>query len=804
MFPSRLRPLPSALSPLCLFFFALTLLLPLSASAEPLKLWHAYRGEEQAALESVVDAFKSAHPGVQIEVLSVPAENYTNKLVSAIPQGNGPDVFIAPHDQTGSWSRNKLIAPLDDEVDQALLESFHPTTVKALRFEEKLYGLPVAYKSPVLFYNKALVPEPPADTEALFAELERLTDHEAQKYGLVYEETNLFFHSAWLNGFGGYIFDPETGEVDLANEGNAKSFEFVVRLMDYLPHRVDSARISRLFNEGDAAMVINGPWFMAQLTGQVDYGVATLPLISETGEYATPYVTAEGLFLSNHSEQAGRAYELLRYIATDGAVERAVQGKQMVAYLPAYDSPEVKADTALAAQREVFLAQLDHALPTSNRPEMSALWEPMGQALQKAVYGAPSGEVPYWMLLALVLISLGVYLISKGRDPSQLTRSGTPYIVGGVAALLGAIPTIWRIATLQMADNTVSAMDALVEAQSRYLLVQAPPAEAANPAPFIAVAGLILSILAGLAFFAYKRTMAKNPEYRDNRTAFFYIAPTAIAMILLIFTPFVVGAALSLFSYQNGEFIFVGLQNFARLFTGKGTPMTDSLSFYFTLVVTILWTALNVFLHVVIGVALAMLLRNPWLKLRGFYRVLLIIPWAIPNYITALIWRGMFDTSFGAINGILQSVGIEPVNWFDQFLTSFTANLTTNTWLGFPFMMVITLGALQSIPRDLEDAAAVDGANKWQRFKHVTLPLLKPALLPAVILGSVWTFNMFNIIYLVSNGGPDGSTEILISEAYKWAFERQFQYGYAAAYALAVFFILIVYTKLTNYLVRPE
>jgi len=143
---------------------------------------------------------------------------------------------------------------------------------------------------------------------------------------------------------------------------------------------------------------------------------------------------------------------------------------------------------------------------------------------------------------------------------------------------------------------------------------------------------------------------------------------------------------------------------------------------------------------------------------------------------------------------------LEPmqVAWFSQFATSFAANLCTNTWLGFPFMMVVTLGALQAIPGELEEAAAIDGATGWQRFRHVTWPLLRPALMPAVILGSIWTFNMFNIIYLVSAGDPDGGTEILISEAYKWAFTRQAQYGYASAYALLVFGILVLYTLVTK------
>ena len=108
------------------------------------------------------------------------------------------------------------------------------------------------------------------------------------------------------------------------------------------------------------------------------------------------------------------------------------------------------------------------------------------------------------------------------------------------------------------------------------------------------------------------------------------------------------------------------------------------------------------------------------------------------------------------------------------------------------------LSSLQSIPADLYEAAAVDGASRWKQFRHVTLPLLKPALLPAVILGSVWTFNLFNVIYLVSGGEPGGATEILVSEAYRWAFQRNEAYGFAAAYSTLIFLVLLGYSAVTR------
>ncbi len=343
--------------------------------------------------------------------------------------------------------------------------------------------------------------------------------------------------------------------------------------------------------------------------------------------------------------------------------------------------------------------------------------------------------------------------------------------------------------------------EALKTADRRIAIVTRPPPEAADP--FLALGAAFLLLVGGALYGLYR--MKRSDTFADMRkcgAAYAYLAPAALAMFVLVFTPFVVGTAVSLFSHRAGEYTFVGLANFWSILSSADYAVTDPLSFYFTLAVTVLWTVANVFLHVTLGLGLALLLRDPWLKLQGVYRVLLIVPWAVPNYITALIWKGMFHKQFGAINGLLVFLGLEPVSWFSHFWTAFAANLATNTWLGFPFMMVVTLGALKAIPTDLEEAAEVDGAGRVRRFFAVTLPLVKPALLPAVILGSVWTFNMFNIIYLVSGGEPDGATEILISEAYRWAFSRQEQYGYAAAYGTLIFLVLLLYNWGTKRVVR--
>ncbi|MFO0624117.1 MAG: sugar ABC transporter permease [Polyangiales bacterium] len=121
--------------------------------------------------------------------------------------------------------------------------------------------------------------------------------------------------------------------------------------------------------------------------------------------------------------------------------------------------------------------------------------------------------------------------------------------------------------------------------------------------------------------------------------------------------------------------------------------------------------------------------------------------------------------------------------------------MATNAWLGFPFMMVVTIGALAGIPKDLYEAASVDGATPWQQFWKIAVPMLRPSLGPSVALGTIWTFNQFNVVFLVSGGEPDGETEILVSEAYRWAFTRQARYGYAAAYSVLIFHLQALATR---------
>ena len=712
---------------------------PVSAGGDAgeIVVWHASRGEEQKAFEKVVRLAEKA-VGTPIRTLSVPYEVYPDKIKNAIPRGHGPDLFIFAHELTGDWTRSGIIDAVASCDDVEVKKEFLPETVGPLCLGGKLYAYPMAFKSLALFYNTTLVDRPPETLEELVAAAKRRTDPATSAWGLVVQTDQFYTLFPFFSGFGGGIRGPD-GHYALDTTNNAEALAFVRDLVvkeRIVPEEITGALLTQLFTEGRAAFAVSGPWLVGEIQGKIPFAVSPLPRVAKTRKRMSPFLTIEGVFLSSKSRQKGKARAVAAFLAgKESAETRFAEGFQCVANRTVGESVTKRSEAGKIL--EGFYAQLPHAIPMPNDPEMRSVWVPVKLAIGKVLRGEAS--------------------------PRQ----------------------------------------ALTEAQRMFLIYTAPPPEPSDPLLYVILAGLLAA--AGAYVLVRKARREKvAARARKAGVVYLYLLPGMAATVVLVFLPFIVGASVSLFSHVEGRFTFVGIHNFLKILFSSDFAIFEPMNFYTTLMVTVLWTAANVALHVSIGVALALALEKPWAVLRPVYRILLIIPWAVPNYITALIWKGMFHKQLGTINAVLDVLGLEPVSWFSRFSTAFSANLITNTWLGFPFMMVVTLGALQAIPRDIEESARVDGAGSWTIFWKIKFPLLRPALLPAVLLGTIWTFNMFNVIYLVSGGEPGGATDILISEAYRWAFERHEQYGYASAYAVLIFGILYLMSRAQSRILRTE
>ena len=280
-------------------------------------------------------------------------------------------------------------------------------------------------------------------------------------------------------------------------------------------------------------------------------------------------------------------------------------------------------------------------------------------------------------------------------------------------------------------------------------------------------------------------------KYQENIFLLLLIGPTVLIVLAVVAYPFFENIRISLSNmniYHIRDWRIIGFQQYLSVLSEP--------RFWDVLFKTVVWTGVNIVFHVSIGVFLAVFLNQKFVAGKSAWRVLLILPWALPQYITALTWRGMFNYEYGAVNLIItRYLNLPAVEWLNSPFEAFLAVILTNVWLGFPFMMVVALGALQSIPGELYEAADVDGASAWSQFWNITVPLLRPAMLPAITLGIVWTFNNINVVWLVSNGGePNDQTHILVSYVYEAAFSM-YRFGWAAALSMIIFVILFTFTQ---------
>ncbi|HSO29147.1 MAG TPA: sugar ABC transporter permease [Candidatus Sulfomarinibacteraceae bacterium] len=321
---------------------------------------------------------------------------------------------------------------------------------------------------------------------------------------------------------------------------------------------------------------------------------------------------------------------------------------------------------------------------------------------------------------------------------------------------------------------------------------------------------------------------------RSQRGAYLYLVPafavmgvvTIYPLLFQVWMSFTDMAPVNLNLRTGIPPNVVGVDNYVDIV--RSQLAIPNYNFLRLIIYNVFWAVSNVAIHLVIGVAIALLLNVKGLKFRRVYRALYILPVVIPSIIVATVWRNMFDRDDGAVNLLLAGfggfLGISPevfkVDWLRQVASpvdwllpsfeggpnlslplAFYAMLVTNTWLGWPLNSVVATGALQSVPKELYEAAEIDGASAWAKFRHVTMAYLRPAMLPYAIYGFVLTFNLFSLAYWMSGGGPEGRTELLVTQAYGLA-NVQRLYGVAAAFAVIMFFILLSITLVTNRLTK--
>lgn len=284
----------------------------------------------------------------------------------------------------------------------------------------------------------------------------------------------------------------------------------------------------------------------------------------------------------------------------------------------------------------------------------------------------------------------------------------------------------------------------------------------------------------------------------------FYCLPALILVVIVIVFPILYTGYISLTNmnlYHWNDYTVIGLSNYARaLFK------FDS-GFLSALLTTLLWTALNMGIQLAAGFFIALGLNAPGLRLGRLYKTLLMIPWAVPAYISILLWRvGMFNTEFGVLNKLLTILGLGKVDFLANNAIAFCSCMALNLWMALPFMISTIDGALQSVDRSLYESATLDGAGFWVKMWYITIPAIRPIIAPAAVMTTFITFKQFDIIYLLTQqrGYMTGATlNTVITYAHQNAFVSN-NYGLSSAVSMLLFIIIILFSFATNRSLRED
>lgn len=284
---------------------------------------------------------------------------------------------------------------------------------------------------------------------------------------------------------------------------------------------------------------------------------------------------------------------------------------------------------------------------------------------------------------------------------------------------------------------------------------------------------------------------------RQQRTGWLLTLPALLVLFLVYAYPIGRAFWLSLFAQNLGtelEPVFTGLSNYSRIW-GDG-------AFWNSIWNTTIFTVVALTMELVLGMAIALVLNRSF-RGRSAVRTIAIIPWALPTAIMALAWTWIFNDQYGVLNDILMRLGLieTGINWLGDPTLAMVSVITADVWKTTSFVSILLLAGLQSIPEDLYEAHAIEGANPWQSFRQITLPLLMPQILIAALFRFAQSFGVFDLIQVMTVGGPAGATEMVSLYIYSTV-RRYLDFGYGAALVVVTFLILIVVVAIAFYLLE--
>jgi multiple sugar transport system permease protein len=710
--------------------------------------------DEMEMNRKTIAAFRTLHPEIAIEYEPNPGRQYEEKLLTSLAAGAPPDVFLLDSKLIPTFTNKGVLLDLQPYVKSLDIDTtiWFPGVRAIGERDGGLYSFPKGFTPLMIYYNKEMfrragVPLPPPDWTwddylQRARALTRDTDGDGvpDEYGTAF--TNYYFYwIPWIWAGGGDVVSPDGQRASgfLDSPATMEALTFLIDLRERYHVAPDV-----------------GTWAQTERTGANAqlFAQGKIAMILD-GHWRMPKYLQE--------MQAGRLN-----IGVAGIPQHAQGGRVNVMYESGWCVPVSTTHRREAVLFAAFMAgETACRIRTAGRLEIPSVRRVAEEAAAQDSTG---------MLAAFVAE------VPVCRQPWGSVIERFSQIEWTLNDAVDAVMIEHRPIRATMTAYAARIDRELARIRSNAGQSFRPLSEHTGVLRFLLpVAGLT----ALASFVLYLR--ARGRTRRTTGTALVFIGPSLLHLVVFLFTPIAFAAWLSVHQWDiiAPDKPFVGAANFAEMFRDEG--------FLNALKNTALYT-LNVPIGMACALAVAMLLHRR-LHALGFLRTLYFLPSVTSFVAIALVWMWIYHPSFGIANYLLALVGIPALPWLNSANTAMGSLIIFSIWLGLGYQMVIFLAGLQGIPEELYEAARIDGASSWHLFRHVTLPLLQPTTLFILITSVIGSFQVFTSVYVMTGGGPVGSTDVLVYHIYQAAWE-QLRMGYASALSWVLFVIIMIATAI--------
>jgi multiple sugar transport system substrate-binding protein len=723
---------------------------------EAITIWAM--GAEGMKIAEMARKFEQANPGVKVITQAIPWEAAHEKLITSVVGEIPPDVSQLGTTWMAEFQAMGALAPLDELISNSRIiskDKFFPASWETNLVEERVYGIPWYVDTRVMFYRKDLLKEvgfnhPPRTWE----ELERVGkalvkdrdgDGKTDQYGMALpvKDWNILSMFIWENG--GNILTPDNSKPDVESEATQEAFQFYLRLFEekIVPttEAVD-VDLFHAFRTGFYPIFISGPW-MIELVGnelgkeyEGKWDVAMMP----RKKFPTSFVGGCNLVVFKGSKHKEAAWKFIEFMSQP---DIQVEWYRLTTDLPAVKSAWQDPFFNDKPMLRVFGEQLNYTKAPPSIPE----WEQIADAMQRRMEELILGKMNLFQTLGTLTIDINEIL---GKKESKVSKGRFFLSLGAILVFIWGLAFLWKrfrrkVKEMEVPQERISALKRLIVSLKKY------------HAPYL------------------------------------FIIPSLTILFVFLFLPVIISFIMSLTDWD-----IYGLADWKKIsFVGLGNYQT-------LLRDTIFWRSLfNTFYFVIVGVPfsislallMAVILNEEFIKFKSFFRASYFAPVVTTLVAVAVVWRWLYNPDYGLINWTLQTIGLPSQNWLGDTKLAMPCLIIMAAWKNFGYNMVIFLAGLQAIPDSLYDAAKVDGASYWQRFRYVTLPGLKPTTFFVTVTTMIGFFQFFAEPYIMTKGGPLNSTISVVLHMYNQGF-KFFRMGYASAIGYILFGIIVVFTIL--------